>query len=266
MIFCSSWGQKSKLSISRVNFFWKIRESILSTPLLPSDGCWQSWACGCELQSLPLTSHGLVLCLFLLVSCLIRMFVIEFKANPGNPGWHHLEILNLMASVKVLLSNMVPFTGFSSTYLLGGYRSSHCWYPGGVHLCLQRCHSLFALTTCFGFGGDQKYLQNYTQPMRHTLSWCWRWNATGPAKRTASVAWPWPHGGRQKRKRTLCNFRAMQMIETFHWRVPSCLFFPSDKKLFSILSEQGPLWPLGILIPVDCGLYVAALIDVNLYT
>ena len=194
------------------------------------------------------------------------MFVIEFKASLGNPGWYHLEILNLVASVKVLLSNMVTFTGFSSTYLLGGYHSSHCWYPGGIHLCLQRCHSLFAFTTCFGFGGDQKYLQNYTQPMRHPLSWYWRWNATRPAKRAASLAWPWPHGGGRREKGPFAISGQGRWLRLFTDVFHLVSFSLLAKKLFSILSEQGPLWPLGLLIPMDRGLYVAALIDVNLYT
>ena len=42
----------------------------------------------------------------------IRELVIGFGAHPGNPGWsHHLKILNLIRSTKILFPSKVTFTG-----------------------------------------------------------------------------------------------------------------------------------------------------------
>lgn len=125
------------------------------------------------------------------------MFIIGFKANSVNPGWCHLEILNLMTSLKAFFfffSSMVTSKNFSWAYLgMGGYHSPHWQYPVGtfvlkvVSQCLHLPDLDFEVTRNTSWATPQ--------PILHPLNSCWQWNATGPAKMIASLVWPWPHGG-----------------------------------------------------------------------
>ena len=56
------------------------------------------WACVCVYGSLTL-----------LFSCLCTF--IGFRANLDNPGWSHLEILNLITSTETPFSNKITFAG-----------------------------------------------------------------------------------------------------------------------------------------------------------
>lgn len=101
------------------------------------------------------------------------------------------------------------------------------------------CFSAFI--TCFEFGRDQMY-SSATLQLCLPLNWCEQW-ISGLALASCR---------RQKRNRILCNFMAMQIIKNFHSLAPSSLFlFLGQKNLFSIPSEQCPLWLLGLQIPVS---------------
>lgn len=70
---------------------------------LPASDAAIPWFVSTSLQSLPLSSHGQLLCvLCLLPFCPYRTPVLGFKAHP-NPGQSHLEILLLIVSAKILM-------------------------------------------------------------------------------------------------------------------------------------------------------------------
>ena len=71
--------------------------------LVPAGNPGCSLLADSSLQSLPLSSHGQLLCvLCLLPFCPYRTPVLGFKAHP-NPGQSHLEILLLIVSAKILM-------------------------------------------------------------------------------------------------------------------------------------------------------------------
>lgn len=58
-------------------------------------------------------------CLSIPLLCLLRILVIGFRDYLGNPGWSHLDILNLITSAKTLLLSEITFSSSGRTYLWG---------------------------------------------------------------------------------------------------------------------------------------------------
>lgn len=104
----------------------------LSLPLLDSSIPRHSLACGCLVPmshivfSRPSLSH-----LSSPFPSLIRILVLGFKAQLGNPGWFPLKILVWITSTKTLSPNKVTFTE-------SVYRTCHF---GGHHSPNYRAHS-----------------------------------------------------------------------------------------------------------------------------
>lgn len=68
-------------------------------------------------------SYHFHLCVSLL--SLKRTCVIGYRNHPSNPGGSHLEILNLIMSVKTIFPNKITATGSEWPHLLGSHRSTH---------------------------------------------------------------------------------------------------------------------------------------------
>ena len=107
-------ARSSKLIVDRGAFPLKALGENPSLPLPVSGGSECSLLVAAELQSLPPTSHGLLLSVSNPTRLsLIRTLVMGFMAHPDNPGYRipHLKILNLIIASKTLLPNKVTRTG-----------------------------------------------------------------------------------------------------------------------------------------------------------
>lgn len=130
-----------------------------------------------------------------------------------------------------------------------------------ISIFSSQCFSAFI--SCFQFGGDQKYFLSYiaahSPPLELVLAMECHWTSKNYCFSGLALA----SCRRQKRNRLLCNFRAMQTVETFTSlpHLTSFFFFFLPKKVSSISSELCLLWPLGLQIPTASGLYVASIID-----
>ena len=119
LVGCNPWGRRvghhwSNLA-HRVGSLQRRRGDLSHTSLPASDGCHRSWAfLGLQLHcsSLPPSSHWPPL--YVSLSLVIG---IGFRAHLVNPRFH-LKILNLITSLKALISNKVNLMG-SSGLILG---------------------------------------------------------------------------------------------------------------------------------------------------
>ena len=82
------------------------RSSRLDFILSASVVCWLH-ACSLCFHSHPASSSSI--CQISRVF-LIRTLALGFKTHPGNPGWSHLKIFNLITSEKTLFPNKVTLT------------------------------------------------------------------------------------------------------------------------------------------------------------
>lgn len=110
------------------------------------------------------------------------------------------------------------------------------------YLCLESCLSVFAFTR-FGFRGDQKYLLSYTTahspPLELVLAMKCHWTSKDDCFPGMALA-SWR---RQKRNRTLCSFRAMQMIQTFTDLLHPGSFLFQPEHHYPSLVSRGPSGP-----------------------
>ena len=110
LVFHTSGGQKSKIIVSAEPCpcsFW----SLWGDFILASSSLW------CLHVFLGLWLHHSNHCLcvhmvFSLLLSLIKTPVIGFRACLGNPGWYHVQILNLVTSAKFLLPYKVTIHRF----------------------------------------------------------------------------------------------------------------------------------------------------------
>lgn len=157
-----------------------------------------------------------------------------------------------MTSAKILFKIQV-----SVRHVFEGPPFTPLLVPWGSYLCLQSHLSLLAFSTCFGFGGDQKYLLSYTAAQYPSLELVLATECYETSKNNCFSGL----GLMEKAEEKLCNFRAVQMIEACTDLLHLISFSLLAKKWFFILSEQWPLWALGLLMPMDSSPCDVVLID-----
>lgn len=96
------------------------------------------WLMATQFQSLPVFASPRF------HACLLRTFVIGFKAGLGNLRWAFAEICNWITSTKTLFPNKVIFTGFWMwMYLLQGHHSTYYNVLTQIFFCLGRFPLVF---------------------------------------------------------------------------------------------------------------------------